>query len=170
VAGVDSAKEQDWYGYAVTLLFFNFAELVLLCGLLLGRGLYRSIRINLERWRPTVYPGGLHGFTAFEGKLAAEANARIDEFLARSVSYISGDGGALSKLIATLACFRQPLEAGVLAICHLFLELLDKIGAAMVRFGTGGKRNSNMRHIQLLEKFWQLAGSLGAALNWTVYS
>lgn len=28
-----------------------------------------------------VYPGGLHGFTSFDGSLAAEANARADTFL-----------------------------------------------------------------------------------------
>jgi acetyl esterase len=32
-----------------------------------------------------VYPGGVHGFTTFPGKLAAEANARIDRFMAEAV-------------------------------------------------------------------------------------
>jgi acetyl esterase len=32
-----------------------------------------------------VYPGGVHGFTAFPGKLAAAANARIDRFMAEAV-------------------------------------------------------------------------------------
>ena len=33
-----------------------------------------------------VYPGGMHGFTAFPGALAAEAKARIDAFLAKCVA------------------------------------------------------------------------------------
>lgn len=32
-----------------------------------------------------VYPGGLHGFTSFEGQLAAEANARAEDFLRRAL-------------------------------------------------------------------------------------
>ncbi len=32
-----------------------------------------------------VYPGGVHGFTAFDGELADEANARCDRFLAAAV-------------------------------------------------------------------------------------
>jgi acetyl esterase/lipase len=33
-----------------------------------------------------VYPGGVHGFTAFPGKLAAKANERIDQFMAEAAS------------------------------------------------------------------------------------
>jgi acetyl esterase/lipase len=33
-----------------------------------------------------VYPGGVHGFTAFPGKLAAKANERIDRFMAEAAS------------------------------------------------------------------------------------
>jgi acetyl esterase/lipase len=33
-----------------------------------------------------VYPGGVHGFTAFPGKLAAEANTRIDRFMAEAAT------------------------------------------------------------------------------------
>jgi acetyl esterase/lipase len=33
-----------------------------------------------------VYPGGAHGFVAFPGEIAAAANTRCDEFLARVVA------------------------------------------------------------------------------------
>jgi acetyl esterase len=36
-----------------------------------------------------VYPGGVHGFTAFPGKLAAAANAKMDRFMAEATAHAS---------------------------------------------------------------------------------